>query len=355
MVTTIMKRTSLAVAGLLVVGVSVASAQKLNPCGASFPQAIYEKWFADYHTAHPGVQISYNPNGSGGGITGLTNGTCDFGASDAPMSDAELSAANASRGKVLHFPTVMGAVVPIYNIPGVTQDLRFSGPVLADIYLGKITKWNDKAIAADNPGVKLPNEDIIPVHRTDASGTTFIFTDFLSNVSPEWKQKVGAAKAVNWPGQALGGAQNPGVTGVVKQTPNSIGYVELIYAIKEKLAYGLIKNAAGAFVKGSMEGVTEAAAGAAAHMPDDFRVSIVNAPGKTSYPISSFTWMLIPAKMDDAAKAAAVKAFLQWMLTEGQKTAPTLYFAALPKNVVTKEVAQLNQLEAPSGPAGKKR
>jgi phosphate transport system substrate-binding protein len=332
---------------LLAAGASIASAQKINACGASFPDAIYEKWFSLYHTAHSDVQINYNPNGSGGGVKGVTDGTVDFGASDMPMTDAELAAA---KGKILHFPTVLGAVVPTYNLPGVSQDLKFSGPVLAGIFLGKITKWNDKTLAADNPGVKLPNEDIVVVHRTDSSGTTFIFTDYLSKVSPDWKSKVGAAKAVQWP-VGLGGAQNAGVAGLIKQTPFSMGYVELIYAIQTKMGYGLVKNAAGEWIKASIDSVSEAAAGAA--MPDDFRVSITNSPGKKAYPISSFTWMLIPAKISDPAKAAQIKAFLTWMLTEGQKSAPALAFAPLPKPVVAKEQKQLAMIELPA--AGKKK
>ena len=240
-----MRKTLLACGVLLAAGASLATAQKITACGATFPDPIYEKWFSLYHTAHNDVEINYNANGSGGGVKGVTDGTVDFGASDMPMTDAELAAA---KGKILHFPTVLGAVVPIYNIPGVTQELKFSGPTLAGIYLTRITQWNDKAIAADNPGVKLPKEDIVVVHRTDSSGTTFIFTDYLSKVSPEWKSKVGAAKAVSWP-VGLGGAQNAGVTGLVKQTPNSIGYVELIFAIQNKLGYGLVKNASGEFVK----------------------------------------------------------------------------------------------------------
>jgi len=334
-----MKRILLACGVLLAVGASLAIAQKITACGATFPEAVYQKWFSLYHTAHAGVEINYTANGSGGGVKGVTDGTGEFGASDMPMSDTELAAV---KGKIYHFPTVLGAVVLTYNIPGVNQDLKFSGPSIAGIYLGKITKWNDKAIVADNPGVKLPNEDIIPVHRTDSSGTTFIFTDYLSKVSPEWKSKVGAAKAVSWPASPLGGAQSSGVTGLLKQTPYSIGYIELLWALQNKLSYGLVKNSSGQFIKASMESVSAAAAGVA--MPDDFRVSITDASGKEAYPISSFTWMLIPAQTADAAKAKAVRDFLGWMLTEGQKVAPTLFFAPLPKAVVDKEQKQLAQL-----------
>jgi phosphate transport system substrate-binding protein len=261
------------------------------------------------------------------------------------------------KGKILHFPTVLGAVVPIYNISGVSQELKFSGPVLAGIFLGKITKWNDKMIVADNPGVKLPGDDIMVVHRSESSGTSFIFTDFLSKVSPDWQKKVGAAKAVNWP-TGLGGNGSAGVAGLVKQTPNSISYVELIYAVQNKIGYGQVKNASGNWVKASMDTVSQAAAGVT--MPDDFRVSITNSPGKTAYPIASFTWLLIPANMPDANKAKAVQGFLGWMLTDGQKVAPTLDFAPLPKPVVEKEEKQLATLSgAPAAPAknapGKKK
>jgi phosphate transport system substrate-binding protein len=349
-----MKRKLLSCGVLVAVGVSIAIAQvKITACGATFPAAIYQRWFSDYHKAHSDVQINYQDNGSGGGVKGVTDGTVDFGASDMPMTDQELSAA---KGKILHFPTVLGAVVPIYNITGVSGDLKFSGPVLAGIFMGKITKWNDKMIGADNAGVKLPNEDITVVHRTEGSGTSFIFTDYLSKVSPEWKQKVGAAKMVSWP-VGLGGSGNAGVTGLIKQTPNSIGYVELIYAVQNKLGYGMVKNASGEFIKASIESVSAAAAGAA--MPDDFRVSITNAPGKSAYPISSFTWMLIPTNIPDAAKSKAVHDFLAWMLTNGQAVAPSLDFAPLPKPVVDKEQKQLAMLggtsAAPADTKAKKK
>jgi phosphate transport system substrate-binding protein len=348
-----MRKTVIACGVLLAAGAAIAVAQvKINACGASFPDPIYEKWFSDYHKANSDVQINYTANGSGGGVKNVTDGTVDFGASDMPMTDQELAAV---KGKILHFPTVLGAVVPMYNVPGVTQELKFSGPVLAGIFLGTIKKWNDKMIVADNPGVKLPGDDIMVVHRTDASGTTFIFTDYLSKVSPDWKSKVGAAKAVSWP-TGLGGNQSAGVTGLVKQTPDSISYVELIYAIQNKIGYGLVKNASGQFIKASMDTVSEAAAGVA--MPDDFRVSITNASGKNAYPISSFTWMLIPANIPDANKAKAIHSFLAWMLTEGQKVAPNLDFAPLPAPVVAKEQKQLASLggsaAAPASPGKKK-
>ncbi len=335
-----MRRTLIACGVTAAAVVSIACAQtKINAAGASFPDPIYEKWFSEYHNAHKDVQISYTPSGSGGGVKGVTDGTIDFGASDMPMTPQELSAV---KGKILHFPTVIGAVVPIYNVPGVSQELKFSGPTIAGIFLGKIEKWNDKAIVADNPGVKLPGDDITVVHRNDSSGTTFIFTDYLASVSPDWKSKVGASKAVSWP-TGLGGQQNSGVTGLVKQTPGSIGYVELIYALQNKMGYGLVKNAAGNFVKASIESVSAAAAGVT--MPDDFRVSIVNASGKDAYPISSFTWMLIPEKINDPAKSKAIHAFLAWMLTDGQKSASGLSYAPLPAPVVSKVQKMLTSLQ----------
>ena len=338
-----MRTLSLALAGLLVAATApFAAAQKINACGATFPDPIYKKWFGAFGKAHPGVQINYEANGSGGGVKGVTDGTVDFGASDMPITDQELAA--VKRGKILHFPTVLGAVVPVYNLPGVTQDLKFSGEVLAGIFLGTISKWSDKRIAAENPGVKLPNEDIVVVHRTDGSGTTFVWTDFLSKVSPEWKSKVGAAKSVSWP-KGLGGPQSAGVTGLVKQNPNSISYVELLYALQNKMGYGTVKNSAGTFVKADVASVTEAAAGAAASMPDDFRVSITNPPGKNAYPISTFTWLLIPNKFSDPAKAKQVKALLHWVLTDGQKDCAALSYAPLPIAVVTKEEKQIAAIQ----------
>jgi phosphate transport system substrate-binding protein len=337
-----MKRMSLAVVTLLMVVVPrLGAVDKINACGATFPDPIYQKWFGAFGKAHPEVQINYTANGSGGGVKGVTDGTVDFGASDMPMTDQELAAA---KGKILHFPTVMGAVVPIYNLAGVTQDLKFSPETLAGIFLGTIAKWNDKRLAADNPGVKFPNQDIIVVHRTDGSGTTFVWTDYLSKVSPEWKSKVGAAKAVSWP-VGLGGAGNAGVTGLVKQTPNAVGYVELIYALQIRMGYGQVKNLAGNFVKADIASVTEAAAGVAKDMPADFRVSITNAPGKAAYPISTFTWLLIPARISDRAKAKGIKAFLHWALTEGQKDTTALAYAPLPKAVVAQETKQIDAIQ----------
>ncbi|MGD0773605.1 MAG: phosphate ABC transporter substrate-binding protein PstS [Candidatus Solibacter sp.] len=337
-----MRTISVALMGLLVVAAApFAAAQKLNACGATFPDPIYKKWFSVYGKANQGVQINYEANGSGGGVKGVTDGTVDFGASDMPMTDQELAAVKS--GKILHFPTVLGAVVPIYNLPGVTRELKFSGPVLADIFLGTISKWGDPRIAKENPGVKLPNEDIVVVHRTDGSGTTFVWTDFLAKVSPQWKSKVGAAKSVSWP-KGLGGAQSAGVTGLVKQNPNSISYVELLYALQNKIGYGQVKNSAGNFVKADVATVTEAAAGAAKNMPGDFRVSITNPPGKNAYPISTFTWLLIPSKFSDPAKAKQVKEMLHWVLTDGQVLCAGLSYAPLPQAVVTKEEKQIDAI-----------
>jgi phosphate transport system substrate-binding protein len=326
-------RRFLVIALLAVLAAAPAWAQNINAAGATFPYPIYSKWFDEYHKAHPTVQINYQSIGSGGGIRQLLDKTVDFGASDGPMTDDQLKQAGF---KILHFPTVLGAAVPSYNLPGVTAELKFTPEALAGIYLGKVTKWNDPAIAGSNPGVKLPAEDIVLLHRSDGSGTTYIWTDYLSKVSPDWKSKVGTNTSVNWP-VGLGGKGNEGVAGLLKQTPNSIGYVELIYAIQNNLPYGLVKNAAGDFVKASLAGVSAAAAGAAKSMPDDFRVSITDAPGKGAYPISSFTWLLIPAQIQDAAKREVVKDFLHWMLTAGQQDCEPLAYAKLPKEVVTKE------------------
>jgi len=326
-----------------VVGVAAnAPAETINAAGATFPAVIYQKWFQEYHKLHSDVTVNYQSIGSGGGINQLTQGTVDFGASDMPMTDEQLG--KITKYKVLHFPTVLGGLVPVYNIEAVNAELKFTGEVLADIYLGKITKWSDAALKKDNPGVKFPDEEIIVVHRSDASGTSFVWTDYLSKVSPEWKSKVGASTAVNWP-KGLGGKGNEGVAGTVKQTPNSIGYVELIYAVQNKIAYGSVRNAAGVFLKADFNSVSEAAAGAAKNMPDDFRVSITNAPGKGSYPISSFTWLLMPAKFDNATKRTAISGFLKWMLTDGQNYCKDLGFAPLPKPVVAKEDKQIAMIK----------
>jgi len=327
----------LAVCALALTAPAQSGTVLLNAAGATFPAPIYSKWFDVYHTAHPNVQINYQAIGSGAGIRQVQAGTVDFGASDGPMTDDQLAQAKV---KVLHFPTVLGAVVPTYNIPGVTASLNFTQKALAGIYLGEITKWNDPEIAKANPGVKLPSDDIVVVHRSDGSGTSYIWTDFLSKASDEWKNKVGKATSVNWP-VGLGGKGNEGVSGLVKQTPDAIGYIELIYALQNNIDYGTVQNAAGKFLKADLAGVTAAAAAAAKEMPDDFRVSITNAPGAAAYPVSSFTWLLIPAKIDDAAKRDAIKAFLKWMMADGQNYNEGLSYAKLPKPVVAKEMKQI--------------
>ena len=341
MVNTNMKRISLALAGLLMGSATVAMAQSINAAGATFPAVIYQKWFDEYHKLHPAVQVNYQSIGSGGGIAQLTAETVDFGASDMPMTPDQMSKLKVP---ALHFPTVLGGVVPTYNLPGVTQELRFTPETLAGIFLGEIKKWNDPKLAKDNPGVKFPNDDIVVVHRGEGSGTTFVWTDYLSKVSPDWKTKVGANTSVSWP-VGLGGRGNEGVAGLVKQTPGSIGYVELIYAVQTKMAYGYVKNAAGTFLKADLSTVTDAATGAAKDMPEDFRVSITNAPGKNAYPISSFTWLLVPTHIADAAKAKSIKEFLGWMLADGQKLAAGLSYAPLPKEVVAKEIAQIKKIQ----------
>jgi phosphate transport system substrate-binding protein len=315
-------------------------AQKLNGAGATFPYPIYSKWFSEYSAQHSGVQINYQSIGSGGGIRQVTAGTVDFGASDGPMSDQQLA---ESKVKLVHIPTVLGAVVPIYNLPGVNAELRFSPDVLADIYLGKISNWDDARIAKDNPGIKLPNISINVVHRSDGSGTTYIFTDYLSKVSADWKNTVGKNTAVSWP-KGIGAKGNEAVAGMVRQLPGTIGYVELIYAMQNKIPFGYIKNAAGTWVKASIAGVTEAAASVKS-MPADYRVSITNAPGKNAYPISSFTWLLIPNPAADATKGKVIKDFLGWMLDHGESEVESLYYAPLPDSVIAKVKATVAGLK----------
>jgi len=312
----------------------------LNGAGATFPNPIYSKWFSEYHKIHSEVQVNYQPIGSGGGIRQLTAGTVDFGASDMPMTDKQLQDAKA---KILNIPTVLGAVVPAYNIPGVSGEVKFTPEVLAGIFLGRISKWNDKAITSANPEVKFPDKDIIVVHRTDGSGTTFIWTDYLSKVSPEWKSQVGSDTSVKWP-IGMGGQHNEGVAGMIRQLAGSIGYVELIYAVQNNIPYGSVRNSAGVFLKASLEGVTAAAA-SAPKMPADFRVSITNAPGKDAYPISSFTWLLIPAQSKDAAKGKILADFLSWMVTDGQKMTTALAYAPLPDNVAAKVKETIKQVK----------
>ena len=308
---------------------------KLNGAGATFPYPIYSKWFSEYHKAHSDVEINYQSIGSGGGIRQATEGTVDFGASDMPMTDEQLKgAATNLKTRMLNIPTVLGADVPAYNIPGVTSELKFTPEILAGIFLGTIANWNDPAIAKANPDIKFPNQDIYVVHRSDGSGTTFIWTDYLSKVSPDWKNQVGSGTSVRWP-KGLGGKGNEGVSGSIRQLPGSIGYVELIYAVQNKIPYGSVRNSAGAFVKASLETVTAAAA-SAPKMPPDFRVSITNAPGKDAYPISSFTWLLIPQQSKDPAKGKILADFLNWMVTDGQTMTSALSYAPLPENVAAK-------------------
>jgi phosphate transport system substrate-binding protein len=332
-------------AAVLLAPSALAAQTQVTGAGASFPYPIYDKWFQEYKKLHPDVQINYQSIGSGGGIRQVTEGTVDFGASDGPMTETQLSDFKTKRGtEILHFPTVLGANVPIYNLPGVATALKFTPAALAGIYLGTITKWNDPAVTGPNPGIKLPASDIVVVHRSDGSGTTYIWTDYLSKVSPAWKAKVGTNTSPNWP-VGLGGAQNAGVAGLVKQTEGSIGYVELVYAIQNKIAYGAVQNSAGEFLLASLAGASAAAAGAAEHMPDDFRVSITNAPGKTAYPIASFTWLLIPAKIQDAGKKKAIIDFLKWMVADGQGMTEALYYAKLPKEVVEKERKAIGKIQ----------
>jgi phosphate transport system substrate-binding protein len=328
-------------AGVLVLTVLPARAALLiNGAGATFPYPLYSKWFDEFHKRNSDAQINYQSIGSGGGIRQVLEGTVDFGASDGPMTDEQLAQAKIP---ILHLPTVLGAVVPTYNLAGV-EKLRFGPDAIAGIYLGKITHWNDPAIAADNPGVKLPAAAIVPIHRSDGSGTTYIFTDYLSKVSPAWQQSVGKGTSVNWP-VGLGGKGNEGVAGLVKQTPNAIGYVELIYAVQNKLPYGDVRNKSGKFVEATLESVTAAAAAAAANMPEDFRVSITDAAGADAYPIASFTWLLVPTRIPDADKGAALRRFLDWMLADGQHLAAPLNYAPLPPAVIAMEQKALGKIQ----------
>ncbi len=338
---TIPKILSAAVAAILLTacGSSSEQPQNLTGAGATFPNPIYSKWFSEYQKLHQLIQINYQSQGSGAGISQVTEGTVDFGASDQPMKPEQIEKFKTTRMTgVLHFPTVMGAVVPTYNLADVTAELNFTPAALAGIFLGKVKKWNDPAIASANPDVKLPAADIVVVHRSDGSGTSFVFTDYLSKVSPEWAAGPGAAAAVSWP-VGLGGKGNEGVIGLVEQTPNSISYTEMTYAIQNKLPLGAVQNAAGKFVKASPASVTEAAAGTP--MPDDFRVSITNAAGDDAYPIASFTWLLIPETIADASKRAVIVDFLKWMLGPGQAMAPGLNYAQLPAAVIAKEQAAI--------------
>jgi phosphate transport system substrate-binding protein len=320
-----------------------ANAQMLiNGAGATFPAPIYTKWFSEYRSIDSSANINYQPVGSGTGIAQVSSGIVDFGATDGPMSDKQIADAKI---KVLHFPTVLGAVVPTYNIPGITGEIKFTPQALAGIYLGKITKWDDPAIASVNKDLKLPSETITVVHRADASGTSYVWTDYLSAVSPEWKAGPGTGAAIKWPGNTLASKGNDGVTGLVKNQKFSIGYVELVYAAKNKLSYGKVQNKSGEFVLADVKSVTEAAAGAAKAMPADFRVSIVNAPGKAAYPISTFTWLLIPQTISDAQKKKVLVGFLNWALTKGQDYVEALDYARLPKEVVAQELKAISLIK----------
>ena len=330
-----------AAVGVLALAGGTLAAQnvQINGAGATFPYPIYSKWFSEYNKINPKVQINYQSQGSGAGIKQLTSRTVFFGATDAPMTPDQMKAAP---GPVLHLPTVLGAVVPVYNIPGVKQELKFTGQVLANITLGKITKWNDPAIAALNAGVNLPNTNIVVAHRSDGSGTTFIWVDYLSKVSPEFQKTVGVGTSVKWP-VGVGGKGNEGVSGLVSQTPGALGYVELIYALQNNIAYGSVQNAGGNFVRATIEAVTAAAA--AAKMPEDFRVSITNPPGKDAYPIASFTWLLLYENPDDKAQAKIMVDFMKWALTDGQKFAKELGYAPLPKALVDMELKALAKVK----------
>jgi phosphate transport system substrate-binding protein len=337
---------------LLVCAVSLAASlmvpavaqTTLNGAGATFPNPMYSKWFSEYHKIHSEMQINYQPIGSGGGIRQVTEGTVDFGASDMPMTDDQLKEAEVKlHTKVLNIPTVLGAVVPAYNVPGVSGDLKFTPDLLAGVFLGRITNWNDPAMSAVNPGVKFPNQEIIVVHRSDGSGTTFIWSDYLSKVSTDWKSQVGSGTSVKWP-KGMGGKGNEGVAGLIRQLPGALGYVELIYALQNNIPYGSVRNSAGTFLKASLDGVTAAAA-SAPKMPADFRVSITNAPGKDAYPISSFTWLLIPLQSKDAAKGKILVDFLNWMVTDGQKMTASLSYAPLPDGVVAKVKETIKQVK----------
>ena len=327
-------------AAFAITGSAAAQTIRINGAGATFPYPIYSKWFSEYNRLHPEVQINYQSIGSGGGIRQLTNRTVFFGATDGPMTNEQLLSAP---GKVLHLPTVLGAVVPIYNVPGVDAELKFTGPLLADIFLGKVSKWNDPAIARLNPGVRLPASDVTVVHRSDGSGTTYIFVDYLGKISPEWKKSVGVATSVNWPA-GVGAKGNEGVAGMTKQTPGAIGYVELIYALQNKIDFGSVQNAAGEFVRATLNSVTRAAAATKGKMPADFRVSITNAPGAGVYPISSFTWLLFYENPKDKRAARIMTDFMRWALRDGQKFAAELGYAPLPEEVVAMEMEALKKI-----------
>jgi phosphate transport system substrate-binding protein len=338
-----LKRQLAVAAGVLALAGGTLAAQtiQINGAGATFPNPIYSKWFSEYNKLKPQVQINYQPIGSGGGIRQIQQRTVFFGATDGPMTPEQLQGAP---GKILHLPTVLGAVVPVYNIPGVKQELKFTGQVLADITLGKITKWNHPAIATLNAGVALPATDIVVAHRSDGSGTTYIWVDYLSKVSPEFRKTVGVSTSVKWP-VGVGGKGNEGVAGLVSQTPGALGYVELIYALQNTIPYGAVQNSSGNFVRATVDAVTAAAAAAAAQMPEDFRVSITNPPGKDAYPIASFTWLLLYENPQDKQQGKIMVEFMQWALSDGQKHARELGYAPLPKAIVDMELKALQKIK----------
>jgi phosphate transport system substrate-binding protein len=333
----------LALAGLVASATAAVAAQTatINGAGATFPYPIYSKWFSEYNRLNPGIRINYQSLGSGAGIRQLTSRTVFFGATDGPMTQDQMIAAP---GKIVHLPTVLGAVVAVYNIPGMSSELKFTGTVLADIFLGRITKWDDPAIASINGGVKLPSSDIVVVHRSDGSGTTYIWVDYLSKVSPDFRKTVGVATSVKWP-TGVGGKGNEGVSGMVSQTPGAIGYVELIYALQNKIAYGSVQNSSGNFVRATVDAVTAAASAAVAQMPADFRVSITNPPGKDAYPIASFTWLLLYENPSDKAQSKIMVDFVRWALTDGQKFARELGYAPLPQSLIDMEMKALQRIK----------
>jgi phosphate transport system substrate-binding protein len=338
----------LPLAALLAAAAPAAAQVQLNGAGATFPNIIYQNWMLSYNQQHPDVKMNYQSIGSGGGIRQFSDGTVDFGGTDAPMTDSAIAAIS---GNVLHIPTVMGAVVAIYNLADVKQPVRFTPDVLADIFLGKITSWGDARLASINPGLTLPKQDIIVVHRSDGSGTSFVWTDYLSKVSPEWKEKVGKGTSVNWP-VGLGGRGNEGVTATVSQTPGAIGYAELAYALINKITFGSLRNSSGNFITPNLESVTAAAAGAMKEMgpSTDFRVSITNAPGAQAYPVASFTWLLVHKTYSDAAKAKALVQFIWWAETDGQAKASELGYASLPKDLRPWIQARLKSVTAGGRP-----
>jgi len=331
------------IAGTALLTTTVLAAQtvQISGAGATFPNPIYSKWFSEYNKLHPNVQINYQPLGSGAGIRQLTSRTVFFGATDGPMTSDQMIAAP---GKILHLPTVLGAVVPVYNLPGASGELKFTGPVLADIYLGRITRWNDPALATLNGGVNLPASDIVVTHRSDGSGTTYIWVDYLSKVSPDFRKTVGVATSVKWPA-GVGGKGNEGVAALVSQTPGSIGYVELVYALQNKIAYGAVQNSSGTFLRATVDAVTAAGTAAIPQMPADFRVSITNPPGKDAYPIASFTWLLFYENPQDKGQAKIMVDFVRWALTDGQKFARDLGYAPLPQGLVEMEMKALQKIK----------